>query len=323
MCSWSETLSKDRKDLEKLIHKFCGFVLHTVYMGTENSSEATLHRAKVLGGDLGSYHSVITIDSIVQAVLGVFATVTGVAGKKGENMIPRFLVKGGTRQEDLALQNIQARLRMVMTYLCAQLFPWCRGRLGFLLVLGSGNVDEALRGYMTKYDCSSADINPIGGICKKDLRKLLLWSSSTLQCPVLKEIVEAPPSAELQPLDGENNSNYTQTDEEDMGMSYDELGIFGLLRKVHNSGPVTMFLKLLENKEWRVKFNVAEIAAKVKRFFFYYGINRHKLTTLTPSYHAESYSPDDNRFDFRPFLYNVKWSRQFRTIDKIVEKRSF
>ena len=28
-------------------------------------------------------------------------------------------------------------------------------------VLGSANVDEALRGYMTKYDCSSADINPI------------------------------------------------------------------------------------------------------------------------------------------------------------------
>lgn len=33
---------------------------------------------------------------------------------------------------------------------------------GFLLVLGSANVDESLRGYLTKYDCSSADINPIG-----------------------------------------------------------------------------------------------------------------------------------------------------------------
>ena len=47
-----------------------------------------------------------------------------------------------------------------------------------------------------------------------------------------------------------------------------------------------------------------QVAAKVKRFFFYYAINRHKMTTLTPSYHAESYSPDDNRFDHRPFLYN-------------------
>lgn len=35
-------------------------------------------------------------------------------------------------------------------------------RSGFLLVLGSANVDEGLRGYLTKYDCSSADVNPIG-----------------------------------------------------------------------------------------------------------------------------------------------------------------
>jgi NAD+ synthase (glutamine-hydrolysing) len=56
----------------------------------------------------------------------------------------------------------------------------------------------------------------------------------------------------------------------------------------------------------------------VKRFFFYYAVNRHKMTTLTPSYHAESYSPDDNRFDLRQFLYNTKWERQFRTIDSLV-----
>lgn len=41
-------------------------------------------------------------------------------------------------------------------------------------MLGSANVDEALRGYMTKYDCSSADINPIGGFSKSDLKKFLI-----------------------------------------------------------------------------------------------------------------------------------------------------
>ena len=50
------------------------------------------------------------------------------------------------------------------------LCPPSPGNTGSLLVLGSANVDESLRGYMTKYDCSSADINPIGGISKKDLR---------------------------------------------------------------------------------------------------------------------------------------------------------
>jgi NAD+ synthase (glutamine-hydrolysing) len=56
----------------------------------------------------------------------------------------------------------------------------------------------------------------------------------------------------------------------------------------------------------------------VKRFFFYYALNRHKATTLTPSYHAESYSPDDNRFDLRPFLYRTDWAAQFRDIDEAV-----
>ena len=51
---------------------------------------------------------------------------------------------------------------MVVAYFLAQLRPWTRSRSGYLLVLGTGNVDEALRGYLTKYDCSSADLNPIG-----------------------------------------------------------------------------------------------------------------------------------------------------------------
>ena len=49
-----------------------------------------------------------------------------------------------------------------------------------------------------------------------------------------------------------------------------------------------------------------------------YAINRHKMTVLTPAYHAEKYSPDDNRYDHRPFLYRANWSWQFRAIDKQV-----
>ena len=54
------------------------------------------------------------------------------------------------------------------------------------------------------------------------------------------------------------------------------------------------------------RYPVEKIAERVKAFFKYYAINRHKATTLTPSYHAESYSPDDNRYDQRQFLYNVR-----------------
>lgn len=86
----------------------------------------------------------------------------------------------GSPTENIALQNIQARSRMVMSYFLAQLMPWHKSSEdypGTLLVLGSANVDEALRGYYTKYDCSAADINPIGGIRKVDLKAFLLWGN--------------------------------------------------------------------------------------------------------------------------------------------------
>ena len=137
-----------------------------------------------------------------------------------------------------------------------------------------------------------------------------------------------------------------------MGMTYAELGTFGYLRKVSMCGPVSMFRRLCDL--WSDKLSVRVIGEKVKKFFFYYAINRHKMTTLTPSYHAENYSPDDNRcilplslsiylyiciyvcifsyiltsrildsydhrFDHRPFLYNSRWTRQFNNIDALVE----
>jgi NAD+ synthase (glutamine-hydrolysing) len=47
------------------------------------------------------------------------------------------------------------------------------------------------------------------------------------------------------------------------------------------------------------------IGDKVKHFFKFYAINRHKQTTTTPSFHYQSSSCDDNRFDMRPYLYNA------------------
>lgn len=41
------------------------------------------------------------------------------------------------------------------------------------------------------------------------------------------------------------------------------------------------------------------------------------MTVITPSYHAESYSPDDNRYDHRPFLYNTAWEEQFEAINRM------
>ncbi|KAJ6638435.1 Glutamine-dependent NAD(+) synthetase [Pseudolycoriella hygida] len=284
----------------------CSRLLVTCYMGGQNSSNATRQLASTLANQIGSYHLEINIDTAVTAMLGIFTTVTG--------LMPKFRSHGGCPRQNLALQNIQARIRMVLSYLFAQLMLWVRNRPGGLLVLGSSNVDEALRGYMTKYDCSSADINPIGGISKTDLKKFLSYAKEKFNLPILANILEAPPTAELEPLvDGQ----VSQTDEQDMGMTYDELSQFGKLRKQNHCGPYSMFCRLVGT--WKNEYTPQEVADKVKHFFRCYAINRHKMTVLTPSYHAESYSPDDNRFDHRPFLYRANWSWQFRAIDDVLK----
>ncbi|BAM83417.1 glutamine-dependent NAD synthetase [Cyanidioschyzon merolae strain 10D] len=288
-------------------HEFASRILHTAYMRSENSSRATRERAAQLAKEIGAYHLDLPIDAVVAAVLSVF---TLVAGER-----PRFRVQGGSAVENAALQNIQARIRMVLSYLFAQLLPWARGHgQRTLLVLGSANVDEALRGYLTKYDASSADINPIGGISKHDLRRFLLWAVHELGFETLQQVVEAPPTAELEPITGE----YVQTDEADMGMTYAELTVYGRLRKIGRCGPVSMYERL--SRLWKAHLSPSQVAEKVKFFFRMYSVNRHKMTVLTPSVHCENYSPEDNRFDLRPFLYNIRWPWQFRQIDALTSK---
>lgn len=293
--------------------EICNRIFHTCYMGTTNSSTETRMRAKKLAMDIGAYHVDLNIDTVVSSLTALFKAVTGFA--------PRFKVHGGSTAENLSLQNIQARIRMVVAYLFAQLLPTVRGRQGSLLVLGSANVDESLRGYLTKYDCSSADINPIGGISKTDLRGFISWAGTRFDLPILHDFVSAVPTAELEPV----TATYLQSDEADMGMTYEELSVFGRLRKVGKLGPWGVYEKLLhvwgadpvseqgeaeQGEQDKVQDQIQgrglsprEIYEKVRRFFYFYAINRHKMTVITPAYHAEQYSPDDNRFDLRPFLY--------------------
>lgn len=92
------------------------------------------------------------------------------------------------------------------------------------MVLGSANIAEGLRGYYTKYDCSSADLNPIGGINKSDIKTFLKYFGLKADLPALVEISEATPSAELRP---QTDKDSIQADEDEMGMSYAELDEYG------------------------------------------------------------------------------------------------
>jgi NAD+ synthase len=100
----------------------------------------------------------------------------------------------------LAQANIKARLRMLTLYYFAN-------RLKYLVV-GAANRDELAVGYFTKYGDGGADIQPLGNLLKGQIRELAQFLG------IPQEIINKPPSADL--WEG-------QTDEGELGFSYDEL----------------------------------------------------------------------------------------------------
>lgn len=308
-------IMKDEKGeyYPKSPEEICNRIFVTTYMGTKYSSTTTRSNASNLGKEIGSHHLNIEIDKIIDSIKESF---TDCLGKEHE---PKFLSQGGNYAEDIALQNIQARVRMIISYMLASLVSSTRQIKGYFLVLASANLDEGITGYLTKYDCSSADINPIGSLSKVRLKKFLEYCSCNekIKIKALEGVLKIEPSAELRPVEVGKKS---QTDEEDIGLTYEELSLFGQLRKDYRCGPYSMFHKLVSI--WKDK-KTSDIMEKVKLFFKKYSINRHKMTTLTPSLHVESYSLDDNRYDLRQFLYNTYWTFQFNQLEKFVRDDSF
>ena len=99
--------------------------------------------------------------------------------------------------------NIKPRLRMATLYSIAQ-------QNGYL-VCGGGNRDEIMYGYFTKYGDSGVDLLPMSDLLKGEVRAL------ALHLGVPPNIIKRPPTAGLWA---------GQTDESEMGLSYDTLDRF-------------------------------------------------------------------------------------------------
>ena len=96
--------------------------------------------------------------------------------------------------------NIKSRVRMVLLYGYANMHN--------ALVVGTTNRTEFYTGYFTKFGDGACDIEPIMHLYKHNVRE----AAAFLDVP--KSIIEKKPSAGLYP---------GQTDEDELGMSYDEL----------------------------------------------------------------------------------------------------
>jgi len=112
--------------------------------------------------------------------------------------IYRNLIKFLPDNNQVALGNIKARLRMVLIYYYANLNNY--------LVCGTGNKTEISLGYFTKYGDGACDILPLGDLYKFEVREI----ARVLGIP--EQIIKKVPSAGLW---------QGQTDEGEIGFSYD------------------------------------------------------------------------------------------------------
>jgi NAD+ synthase len=120
--------------------------------------------------------------------------------------LPEF--KENPKLKHLAQANLKPRLRMAALYYVANQRRY--------MVAGSGNRSEIAIGYFTKHGDGGVDIMPLGNLVKSQVREL----ARHLGIPV--EIIDKPPSAGL--WEG-------QTDEAEMGVSYEELDGYVLTGK--------------------------------------------------------------------------------------------
>lgn len=95
--------------LPKTPQELCNQIFTTIYMGMKKqSSVETRQRAKDLSEAIGSYHVNLDIDDVYEAQKKLVIDTM--------NFEPKFKVEGGTVQENLTLQCLQARIRMVTAY---------------------------------------------------------------------------------------------------------------------------------------------------------------------------------------------------------------
>ena len=96
--------------------------------------------------------------------------------------------------------NVMARIRMINIYDQSAEFPG--------LVIGTGNKTESLLGYSTIHGDGAFDFNPLADLYKAQVRQL----AEAMGVPQV--IIDKAPSADL--WEG-------QTDEEELGFTYDEM----------------------------------------------------------------------------------------------------
>ncbi|WP_159821415.1 ammonia-dependent NAD(+) synthetase [Colwellia sp. 20A7] len=136
----------------------------------------------------------------------VFDGVNGIHQEVVSALSNAQLLTASPNQVDFSKGNVKARIRMVSQYHIA-------GILG-ALVLGTDHSAENITGFFTKWGDGACDLAPLFGLSKRQVRII----AKHLGAPDI--LVEKAPTADLEDLEP------GKTDEDALGISYDELDDF-------------------------------------------------------------------------------------------------
>jgi NAD+ synthase (glutamine-hydrolysing) len=250
-------------------------LLTTVYQATKNSSETTRHAARGVAEALGSTHFELDVEPIVRAYV-----------EKAEASLGRAL---SFESDDVALQNIQARVRAPSVWLIANVRS--------ALLVSTSNRSEAAVGYATMDGDTAGGLCPIAGIDKNFVRAVLRWLENEGPAelgalPALELVNAQAPTAELKP------AHARQTDEADL-MPYDLLDVIERAAIRDKRSPREIFA--LVRAEFS-QYGERELFTWLQRFFRLFARNQWKRERYAPSFHVDDESLDPKTWYRFPIL---------------------
>jgi NAD+ synthase (glutamine-hydrolysing) len=260
---------------DKEAGQIVGALLTTVYQASANSSAVTREAAARLAGELGSSHLKLDIEPLVTRYVAMIEKATG-----------RTL---SWEHDDLALQNIQARVRAPGVWMLANL----RGAL----LLATSNRSEAALGYATMDGDTCGGISPIGGIDKAFLRHWLEWLETSGPAglgpiPALAVVTRQRSTPELRPQES------AQLSEGDL-MPFPVLDVIERLAVRDKLVPADV-LSSLSTRFPQVP--VALLGEWVERFFTLFSRNQWKRERYAPSFHLDDENLDPKTWCRFPIL---------------------
>jgi NAD+ synthase (glutamine-hydrolysing) len=250
-------------------------LLTTAYQATRHSGDATRKAARGVAEAIGARHVELDVEGIVAGYV-----------ERIEASLGRTLAWPA---DDIALQNIQARVRAPSVWLIANL----EGKL----LLSTSNRSEAAVGYATMDGDTAGGLSPIAGVDKNFVRAFLRWLEregplGVGPIPALAAVNVQAPTAELRPAEA------AQTDEADL-MPYDLLD-FVERAAIRDKRSPREILTLLEVSF--SQYTRAELVEFLRRFFTLFARNQWKRERYAPSFHVDDESLDPKTWYRFPIL---------------------